>query len=75
MSDLLEVIEFQGQQWVRMDVVREREREIERLRGIIHAYATIGAARRIGRMPPEKCLDCVRDFHDREAAKAGGDDE
>ena len=36
--------------------------EIERLHTIIAAYATIEAARRIGRQPPERCLDCVRDY-------------
>lgn len=46
--------------------------EIERLRAIVAAYATIEAARRIGRMPPERCLDAVRDYWALEAAKAAG---
>ena len=48
--------------------------EIDRLHTIIAAYATIEAARRVGKHPPERCLDYVRDYHESLRA-AGGDDE
>jgi hypothetical protein len=45
------------------DVIEAQAAEFERLRTVIYAYSTIEAARRIGRHPPEKCLDVVGCFH------------
>lgn len=51
-------------------VVDPLESEIERLRIVVAAYATIEATRKIGKTPPEQCLDAVRDYWMREARAA-----
>lgn len=54
------------------------QEECEKLRLVIDSYSIIEASRRIGRQPPERCLDCVRDYwepktHTAAVAAGGGD--
>jgi hypothetical protein len=66
MCDLDDIMRRRDMRTVSSSEIKCLIEEVRSLRIVISAYATIEAARRIGRLPPEWCLRIVTQYYERD---------